>query len=65
LKELPKNKRARRGRCAYWPEIELKLKEWITKVREDKRKLSTINIRFQATKIAKELSISDFKGTAH
>jgi transposase-like protein len=66
LKVLPKNKRARRGRSAVWPEIEDYLKAWIIEKRSKdvNRRVNTIDIRLEAMKFANQNQISNFKGTS-
>jgi len=65
LKVLPKNKRARRGRSALWPEIEDHLKTWIIEKRSKdvNRRVNTIDIRLEAMKFANQNQILNFKGT--
>jgi transposase-like protein len=62
LEVINPKKRARRGRRAFWPEIESDLKEWILKKRNDNRKVSTIDIRLKARLMAGEKGIIGFKG---
>jgi transposase-like protein len=64
LEVINPKKRARRGRRAFWPEIESDLKEWILKKRNDNRKVSTIDIRLEARLMAGEKGIIGFKGGA-
>lgn len=66
LEVLPKNKRARRGRSAIWPEIEDSVKAWIIEKRSKdiNRRVNTIDIRLEAMKFAKQNQILNFKGSS-
>ena len=45
---MNQNKRARRGRKEYWPELEKDLKIWIVNQGKDGRQVSTVAIKFIA-----------------
>ena len=58
---MNQNKRARRGRKEYWPELEKDLKIWIVNQRKDRRKVSTVEIKCRAKILAQERLIENFK----
>ena len=58
---MPWTKRARRFGKPYWPELEEELKNWVIKMRQDQRRISTARIRVQAKVIAKRLKITNSK----
>ena len=60
---MNQNKRDRRGRKEYWPELEKDLKIWIVNQRKDGRKLSTVEIKFRANILAQERLIENFKAS--
>jgi transposase-like protein len=62
LNVMPRGKRARRGSLPYWPELESELKQLVITTREEKRKVSTVDIRLMARKIAIERGIDGFRG---
>ncbi len=62
LEVMPLRKRARHGKHAFWPQLEVELKDWVLDIRKQKRKVITIGIRFKACQMAQEKGITSFKG---
>ena len=63
LNKMNKEKRSLRRGLTHWPELETELKEWVLQERAKERRVSTIDVKVKALKIAEERHISDFKGT--
>jgi len=63
LKIMKTTKRARRGRGAFWPEIEEDVKEWILELRKVGRKVSTTSIKLKAKSVAEKYEIPNFRGS--
>ena len=61
LKGMNQNKRARRWRKEFWPELEKELKMWVMNQRKDGRKVSTVAIKFRAKIITQTNLIENFK----
>lgn len=60
LKEIPGNKRARRGRKCFHPKLEDDLSTWIITLREAGRSISTVAIRMKARELAERQGINNF-----
>lgn len=59
---MKKTKKANRGLKARWPQLEERLLNWVREERAAGRGLSTVQLRFQAQEVAKEMNIKDFAG---
>lgn len=64
LEQIPKYKRARRGKGAEWPDLEDKLLKWIDSERSECKPVSTTSIRMKAKTFAADLNIGNFIGNA-
>jgi len=62
LNAMDRRKRARRGGLPHWPELESELRKWVISTREQKRKVSTVDIRLKARQLATEKGIDNFTG---
>ncbi|KFM76763.1 Pogo transposable element with KRAB, partial [Stegodyphus mimosarum] len=60
LQKLDKSKHTLRGPTARWPELEVEVKEWITRHRQNGLSVSTKMIIYEAKRIAVEKGIQDF-----
>lgn len=62
LKVMPRDKKARRYRERFWPNLEDELLEYIIELRRQQRRVNTVDIKLRARFIAKEKKYEDFKG---
>lgn len=62
---MPKTKKARHSRKAYWPELETNLKNWVVQQRGKGLSISTVKIRMQAKNIAADMGVENFKSNAN
>ncbi|KAF4092990.1 hypothetical protein AMELA_G00027190 [Ameiurus melas] len=62
LRQVKKTKQSFRGNKARWLHLEDKLEQWVVEQRAAGISVSTITIRINATALASELGINDFKG---
>ncbi|XP_035209984.1 uncharacterized protein LOC118184424 [Stegodyphus dumicola] len=63
LQKLDKSKHTLRGPTAKWPELEVEVKEWITRHRQNGLSVSTKMMIYEAKRIAVEKGIQDFTGS--
>lgn len=62
LQCMPKNKKARRHRNPHWPELEKELLNYVIETRQQKRRVTTVDIKLKARQLAKEKNEENFKG---
>ena len=62
LDKMNPRKRARRGKSARWPNLEVNLAAWVLAQRETNRAVSTVAIRSKAKLLAREMKIDSFTG---
>uniref|UniRef100_H9GR36 HTH CENPB-type domain-containing protein n=1 Tax=Anolis carolinensis TaxID=28377 RepID=H9GR36_ANOCA len=60
LQKADKSKHTFRGRTAKWPQIDVKMKEWITRHRNNGFSVSTKMIIYEAKRLAAEKGIVEF-----
>ena len=65
LLEMPRTKRARRGKQAHYPEMERELAGWITDQRNNGYIVSLLQIRLQAKKLNSDASFKASNGWTH
>lgn len=63
LQKADKSKHTFRGHAAKWPQLEVDLKEWIIRHRNNGFSVSTKMIIFEAKRISIEKGIQDFTGS--
>ena len=61
---MDKKRRARRYGTAHWPDLEIKLKNWVLNKRKEGKKVSTIAIILKAKEVAEEEKIENFASTS-
>ncbi len=62
LNAMDRRNRARRGGLPHWPELESELRKWVISTREQRRKVSTVDIRLKTRQLATEKGIDNFTG---
>uniref|UniRef100_L7MZP6 HTH CENPB-type domain-containing protein n=1 Tax=Anolis carolinensis TaxID=28377 RepID=L7MZP6_ANOCA len=63
LQKADKSKHTFRGRTAKWPQIDVEMKEWITRHRNNGFSVSTKMIIYEAKRLAAEKGIEEFTGS--
>ena len=63
LQKTDKTKQCFRGHAAKWPQLEIDMKEWITRHRDSGFSVSTKMIIYEAKRLAAEKGIEDFTGS--
>lgn len=63
LLQMPRQKKAMRGKPPKWPEVEQEVKTWILEQRQTGISVSTKMIQEEGKRIAREKNIDDFSGT--
>ncbi|XP_030066606.1 pogo transposable element with KRAB domain [Microcaecilia unicolor] len=63
LQKTDKTKQCFRGHAAKWPQLEVDVKEWITRHRNNGFSVSTKMIIYEAKRLATEKGVEDFTGS--
>ena len=63
LQNMDKTKQCFRGHAAKWPQLEVDMKEWITRHRNSGFSVSTKMITYEAKRLAAEKGTEDFTGS--
>lgn len=64
LLEMNQTKKVERCLKARWPELEVKVQQWIINQRAEGHGLSKIQVRLKAQALARELGLEGFAGTS-